>query len=253
MLLLAPLRPEDSEEMVNRKLALVARYVDILITWRLWNFRSIAYSTMQYAAFLVMREIRGLGPDALAVHLHDLLGREGETFASNDRLRVHQQNRYALHRILARMTDYIEVQSGEASRYGDYVNEGKTRYEIEHIWANHWRRHEKEFGHPADFAAFRNRLGGLLLLPKSVNASLKDLSYAEKLPYYNTENLLARSLHSQCYQHNPGFRHFRERTRLPFVAHEEFVSADLEQRSELYRMIAERVWNPDDLLEGDVC
>ena len=58
MLLLAPLRVDDTEEVVLRKLRLVATYVDILITRRLWNSRSISYSTMQYAMFLVMREIR---------------------------------------------------------------------------------------------------------------------------------------------------------------------------------------------------
>ena len=39
---------------------------DILIARRLWNYRSIAYSTMQYAMFLVMRDIRGKSVDQLA-------------------------------------------------------------------------------------------------------------------------------------------------------------------------------------------
>ena len=251
MLLLAPLRPDDSEPVVVRKAGLVAQYLDILLTWRLWNFRTIAYSTMQYAMFVVMRDIRGLAPDALAHKLHQFLGKEGETFASNDRLRMHQQNRYALHRILARLTDYVETQSGQPSHYLDYVSEGKTRYEVEHIWADHPERHTAEFNHPADFTEHRNRIGGLLLLPKSSNASYGDLSYADKLPYYNTQNLLARSLHSQCYERNPGFLRFKEQSGLPFVAHEEFNTADLEQRSALYRQIAECIWNPADLLMGD--
>ena len=248
MLMLAPLRPDDGEPVVVRKVGLVARYLDILLTWRLWNFRTIAYSTMQYSMFLVMRNIRGLAPDALAYKLYEFLGKERETFASNSRLRMHQQNRYALHRILARLTDYVETQSGQPSLYLDYVNEGRTRYEVEHIWADHPERHTAEFNHPADFAEHRNRIGGLLLLPKSVNASYGDLSYSEKLPHYNTQNLLARSLHPQCYEHNPGFLRFKDLRGLPFVPHEEFNTADLERRGELYRQIAERIWNPDDLL-----
>ena len=250
MLLLAPLRPEDSDEVVIQKVGLVARYLDIMLTWRLWNFRTIAYSTMQYAMFVVMREIRGLSPDALAIKLHEFLSKEDETFASNDRLRMHQQNRYPLHRILARLTDYVETQSGQPSRYLDYVSEGKTRYEVEHIWADHPERHTAEFSHPADFSEHRNRIGGLLLLPKSFNASYGDLTYAEKLPHYNSQNLLARSLHSQCYDHNPGFRRFIEQSGLPFVAQAEFNKADLERRSQLYRLIAERIWNPAELLAG---
>ncbi|WP_413914730.1 hypothetical protein [Candidatus Skiveiella danica] len=78
MLLLAPLTPDDNAATVDLKLGLTARYVDILLTWRLWNFRSIAYSTMQYAMFLVMRDIRGLPPAALATKLRESLAREGD-------------------------------------------------------------------------------------------------------------------------------------------------------------------------------
>ena len=250
MLLLAPLRPDDSEPVVVRKMGLVAQYLDILLTWRLWNFRTIAYSTMQYAMFVVMRDIRGLAPDALAHKLHDFLAKEGETFASNERLRMHQQNRYPLHRILARLTDYVETQSGQPSHYLDYVSEGKTRYEVEHIWADHPERHTAEFSHAADFAEHRNRIGGLLLLPKSFNASYGDLPYEAKLPHYNTQNLLARSLHPQCYDRNPGFLRFMERSGLPFVAHAEFNKVDIETRSRLYQQIAELIWNPANLLTG---
>ncbi len=250
MLLLAPLRPDDAEATIVRKAGLVAHYLDILLTWRLWNFRTIAYSTMQYAMFIVMRDIRGLDPEPLAQRLHDSLMKETETFASNDELRVHQQNRYALHRILARLTDYVETQSGQPSRYLDYINEGTVRYEVEHIWADHFSRHRDEFGHPSDFAQHRNRIGGLLLLPKKFNASYGDLTYAKKLPHYNTQNLLARSLHPQCYDHNPGFLKFVQQSGLPFTAHEQFKLADLEQRVELYRQLAEQIWNPDDLLQG---
>ena len=130
------------------------------------------------------------------------------------------------------------------------LSEGKTRYEVEHIWADHPERHSAEFSHPADFAEHRNRIGGLLLLPKSFNASYGDLTYVDKLPHYNTQNLLARSLHPQCYDHNPGFLRFREQSGLPFAALPEFNKVDLEGRSQLYRQIAERIWNPADLLKG---
>jgi hypothetical protein len=248
LLLLAPLKPDDSESVVAQKLRLVARFIDILITWRLWNFRSIAYSTMQYAMFLVMRDIRGLEPPALAKELHLALAGEKESFASNERLRVHQQNRYALHRLLARLSDYVETQSGQPSRYVEFVAEGKNRYEVEHIWADHAEQHTDEFDHHADFAEYRNRIGGLLLLPKRFNASYGDLTYEKKLPHYNTQNLLARSLHPQCYERNPGFLHFVQTSGLPFKPYEHFKRSDLEERGVLYRQLAERIWNPDDLL-----
>jgi hypothetical protein len=248
MLLLAPLKPDDSDAVVQQKLRLVSHFIDIMLAWRLWNFRSIAYSTMQYAMFIVMRDIRDLAPGPLARRLREVLGKEEETFASNERLRVHQQNRYSLHRLLARLTDYVETQSGLPSHYLDYVREGKGRYEVEHIWADHAERHADEFGHAADFAEYRNRIGGLLLLPRSFNASYGDLTYEKKLPHYNTQNLLARSLHPQSYERNPGFARFVQVSGLRFKPYAHFTKADLEERSLLYRELAERIWNPEDLL-----
>ena len=102
--MLAPLKPDDTDAVVLKKIRLVGRFLDILLAWRIWNFRSIAYSTMQYAMFLVMRDIRGLNLEPLAHKLHDTLTKTEETFTSNERLRVHQQNRYAIHRLLARLT-----------------------------------------------------------------------------------------------------------------------------------------------------
>lgn len=247
MLLLAPVKPEDPVEIVDEKVGIVARYLDIFLTWRLWNWRMINYSTLQYAMFVVMKDIRGLDPAPLAERLHDRLLEEKETFASNDRLTVHQQNRYSIHRILARLTDYVETQSGQASRYPEYVGEGKTRYEVEHIWANHPGRHSDEFGHESDFQAHRNRIGGLLLLPKSFNASYGDLVYEKKLPHYRGQNLLAQSLHPETYGRNPGFVGFIKSSGLPFRPMEHFTKADLEERGDLYRKLAAQVWDPDSI------
>lgn len=247
MLLLAPLLPDDPEDVCLKKLGLVARFVDILITWRIWNFRSIAYSTMQYAMFLTMRDIRGTAPQELADKLRDRLLSETENFDGPVRLFMHQQNRRQLHRLLARITDYIETQSEMPPRYQEYVQEGPNRYEVEHVWANHPERHLDEFPHESDFREYRNRIGGLLLLPKKFNAAYGDLPYASKLKHYNTQNLLARSLHPLAYERNPGFMRFVESSGLPFEPHPEFRRVDLDQRGDLYRRVAHRLWDPGEL------
>ena len=226
---------DDDEATALRKIRVVAAYLDILIHRRIWNWRAIDYSTMQYAMFLVMRDIRGKSAAELATLLRERLDAETETFASNDRFRLHGMNGRQIHRLLARMTDYVETRSGQASRYAEYAQRGRKGYEIEHIWADHPERHTDEFAHPSDFQEYRNRIGGLLLLPKSFNASYGDLPYAEKREHYLGQNLLARSLHEQAYDHNPGFLRFIEESGLPFRAHAEFRKADLDARQELYR------------------
>lgn len=243
--LLAPLRVDEAEQILLRKIRIVAAYLDILINRRIWNWRAIDYSTIQYAMFLVMRDIRGRSVSELVTILRQRLDADPDTFAANDRFHLHGMNGRHIHRMLARVTDYVETASGQASRYDEYVTRsGKKGYEIEHIWADHPERHLDEFAHPNEFQEYRNRIGGLLLLPKSFNASYGDLPYLKKRDHYVGQNLLARSLHEQAYEHNPGFNRFLQQSNLAFRAHGEFKKADLDARQELYRKLAERIWNP---------
>ena len=247
--LLAPLRRTDSDDEIHRKLRIVAGYLDILIARRIWNWKATDYSTMQYAMFqLVILAIRGKSIPDLAETVIKRLDAEEHTFASNDRFYLHGMNGRQIHRMLARMTAYIETRSGQVSRYAEYIQRrGRNGYEVEHIWANHPERHKDEFAHPTDFAEYRNRIGGLLLLPKNFNASYGDKPYAEKRDHYFGQNLLAQSLHESAYEHNPGFRKFRNESDLSFKPHMEFKKADLDARQELYREIAEQIWRPDNL------
>ncbi len=247
-MLLAPLRADDDHQTIERKLELVGRFTDILLAWRIWNFRATAYSTMQYAMFNYMRAIRGLAINELAETLRDFLLKVDETFDSNDDLYVHQQNRGQLHKVLARITDYVTVGSGQASNYIELTNGANVKYEVEHIWADHPDRHTDEFSHEADFARHRSRVGDLLLLPKQFNASYNDETYAQKRPRYFSHNLLAASLDPQTYEKNPGFLTFAKSSGLPFKPYDEFKAGDIIERGNLYREIAKLVWNPDDLV-----
>lgn len=247
--LLAPLQRGDSEDVIRRKLRVVAAYIDILIARRIWNGRATDYSTMQYNMFqLVILKIRGKSVAELAQVLTERLDAEEETFASNDRFRLHGMNGRQIHRMLARMTDFVETRSGQASRYSEYIRRhGKNGYEVEHIWANKPERHVDEFAHPTDFAEYRNHIGGLLLLPKSFNASYQDKAYADKRGHYFGQNLLAQSLCDQAYSNNPGFLKYIKESGLAFKPHAQFRKVDLDERQALYRQLAEQIWNPDRL------
>ena len=248
--LLAPLRQSDSEEAVCRKLRIVAGYIDILIARRVWNWKSTSYSAMQYNMFqLIILKIRGKTANELADILVSRLEDEEEYwFSDNPVFSLHGQNRRQILQLLARMTDFVETNSGRQSRYVEYIERsGKNGYEVEHIWANHPERHQDEFSHPSDFSGYRNRIGGLLILPKSFNASYGDKPYSDKREHYLKQNLLAQSLHEKAYENDPGFRRFVEQTRLPFEAHCEFKKAEMDARQSLYGALAEQIWNPAQL------
>jgi hypothetical protein len=251
-LLLAPLKVSDDEPTRMRKARVVAAFVDILLARRLWNFRSIAYSTLQYAMFLVMKDIRRTSVEQLVTILSKRLNDDPddqENFDTNPTLRLHQQNRYSLKWLLARMTDHVEVRGGLASRFVEYMSEGrKNGYEVEHILADHWEENKDEFEHEADFDEHRNRLGGLVLLPKTFNASYGDLPYSKKLPYYLEQNLLAQSLNPKAYDRNPPLKKAIQ-SGLPFVGYGTFGMTEIEARQELYVTMAKQVWNPERLQE----
>lgn len=250
--LLAPLLPTDDEVTVKAKLKLTADYLDCWLNRRLWNFKSIDYSTLQYATFLLTKELRNLSLEALRDKLITRLSSDQTEFPLDDQPYLNNWNAKSLHRQLARFTHWLEEQSGQPGRYLEYiVRSGKNAYEIEHLWANHFERHTDEFAHAQEFSAHRNRVGGLVLLPKKINASLNDKAYSDKLEHYQSENLLARSLHPMCYVHNPGFLKLKAETGLPFKEFTEFKKANFDDRFSLYKGIAERLWSADRLKETE--
>lgn len=252
-LLLAPLQPSDDEATTQTKLKLVADYIDCWLNRRLWNFRSITYSTVQYTVFQLTKELRGLSVADLRVTLVARLQAEDGDLKFSRQPYLNNWNAKSLHRQLARIIDWVETQSGEPGQYSKYVvRSGKYAYEIEHIWAKRYERHTDEFDNSAAFGEYRNRIGGLLLLPKKINASLNDKDYGYKVEQYLKENLLARSLHPTCYQNNPGLNQMIQRTGLPFQPHPTFKKADLEQRFGLYQRIAEQLWSVERLQSREV-
>ena len=271
--LLSPLCVNDKDNEILSKIHIVSTYLDIFIQRRIWNYNSIAQRDLNTMMFAIMSEIRGKSVDDLKDLLFDKLNEnpfvkttettEAYTLglfpdfnfglekpvSKTTPFRLHSGNSKAVRLILARITDYVEVQSGKRSRYLEYVSSGNNSYEVEHIWSNHYERHKDEFSHIIDFQDYRNCIGGLLLLPKKSNASYGDSPYDKKREHYLRENLLAQSLHEKTYENNPGFKQFIERSQLPFCPHSEFKKVDLDARQELYQKLAEQIWNPERLLE----
>ena len=256
-LMLAPLRPGELEAESRRKTRIVAAFVDILLARRLWATRSIDYSTLVYAMFLVMKDIRGKSAEEVAVILGGRLDgtfeADKDTFEAitpfgNGSYRLYGSNRRPMHLMLAQMTDWIMRRCGLPSNLPDYLKrKGKGAFEIEHIWADKPERHVDEFASTSDFQDYRNRIGGLLLLPKLLNASYGAMTYAEKLPHYNAHNMLARAMGPPAYVNNPGLNALNEELGGIFKPYVTFKKADLDDRQEALRRLAERIWSPSRL------
>ena len=250
-LLLAPLRDDDDEATILEKLRLVAGYIDLFVFRRVINSRTLGYSAISYTMFNIIRDIRGKTVEDLAATLSakaSELDEEAPLDGILD-LRLHQQNKNRVRAVLARLTAHLEAQGGSGRPVGeafwDYVRRDvKDPFEVEHILADKPERYVPSV-YPDEhvFAEQRNRLGALLLVPKSFNASYGALPYGEKRPHYYSQNLLAKTLTDDCYRHNPKFLAYKDRSRLPFEPIIEFDKNALQQRQALYRDLAAEVWS----------
>lgn len=247
--ILATVTPDDDEEIFKQKTRLVASYIDLYIARRIVNNRNYGYSTIVYHMFILSKNVRNKEPNNLRVILAEEVAKLSDSFDTMKDYGLHGQNRSRIKYLLSRMTAWIESECGDTDRFAEYVDwQRKNPYEVEHIWASKYDRHMDEFDNPDDFARYRNRFGALLLLPKDFNASYGAKKYEEKVEHYNSQNLLARSLHPLAYENNPSFSGFMEETGLPFKpCPDGFTKSDIEERQDLYRQICERIWDPDKL------
>jgi uncharacterized protein with ParB-like and HNH nuclease domain len=244
-LALAPVKASDDQAQAIRKMNIVACFLDNWIVRRIVNSKTLRYSSIVRAMFNWLKEIRDLSADDLATELADKLTKLDEQFdslASN--FYLHQMNKKYVRYMLARMTRYIESNVGTNSEFAEYARGSK--FDVEHILADtdeNWT----DFESIETYYQERERFGALLLLPQSINRSLQAKKFTEKLDPYFGENILARSLHSQCYKNNPQFLKFIKQHELPFNSHQTFGPADLKQRSEAYLALCKLIWSPDRL------
>jgi len=254
-IILSAIRSDDTRDIIDKKIKMVSCFIDQFISIRVFNFKTVDYSSIRYTVFNITKMIRNKDISELAEILKHYINGMDLTLEGIDGFYLNQfTKRYMLH-ILARMTHYIEEQSGINSNFAGYVNrDQKNPYDIEHIWADDYTQgnHQQDFSTEEEFKQFRNRFGGLLILSKDKNRSLQDMEYSKKVIKYDSENLLARTLNENCYSNNPLFLRFMNEAELPFKPYEQFDKKALIERQSLYKEICKKIWdvNKINLLEN---
>lgn len=201
--------------------------------------------------YSLVKEIRGKELLDLQVLLSQKLQDMKESFSDVSAFRMHGQNKRFVKFLLARITAWCELQAGMNSNFVTYYQPANGKpFEVEHIWADKFSRHKDEFEQEHEFQNYRNRLGGLVLLPRGTNQSYGDQPYEQKKAHYVKENLLVKSLCPLAYENNPNFLKLQSTMELPFRAHDTFKKEDVETRQELYRLICERIW-PNNLVDAE--
>lgn len=245
-LLLSPIVEKDDVEVQNCKLEMVAHFIECFAVYRSINQRTLSQSSLRYTIFSLVKEIRNKNVTELSKILSKKVREFEETLEGIWTFNLNQQNKRFVRFLLARITNYIENECGINTHIDDYMDDDLKRpAQIEHIWADVHSYHKDEFNQILDFQKYRNGLGGLILLPKGTNQSFNKEKYEKKLPHYLKQNLLAQSLHKDCYKKNPNFTKWYTAMKLIFKPHGHFKKKDLEERTALYEQIANIIWSPD--------
>jgi len=245
-LMLSPITIDDEEKIIKKKLNLTARYLETFCVLKYINYRTLAQSSIRYSLYTLVKKVRDKNPEELAKIYKKELNDLDVAFSGMKDFGMHQQNKYFVKFLLARITNYLEDNSGVPSSIEQYMSdEIKKPFQVEHILEDKYDRFKTEFDQRDDFYKYRNKIGGLLLLPKGTNQSFSDEPFVKKLPHYLKQNLLAQSLHEDTYKRNPNFLNFIKDSGLPLKSYSQFKKSDLEERTKLYQKICEQIWTLD--------
>lgn len=245
--LMAPLCPNDDAATVTQKINLTARFIDLLINSKVTNYKSVDHNNVKNYIFGLTRDIRRLSVDKLKIKLNARYAALNYNSADAMRkLNINQFTKKYIKNILARITSFIEEQTGGTPHYVEYMTAASDPYEIEHIICNDYERYRNEFADKTEFDAWRDSIGALLLLRKSINASLSDDDYPQKLVKYCSENIYAASLGAQTYKNNPRFKKFVDDNNLSFEACNKFGKAEIQRRIKLVVQLVNLIWNTED-------
>jgi len=244
-LILSSISLHDNDILVDKKIKIVSWFIDYLITLRVFNFKTLTYSSIRNNIFEITLKIRNQELNSIKTLFLEEIDSWEFSFEGIKEFYLNQYSRrYMLH-ILARITHFVEVSSDvSTSSFEKYIlKKQKNPFDLEHILPDDYSKCKKEFSTELEFNTWRNKFGALLILPSDKNRSFKAKEYKQKVKMYYAENLLAQSLHPDCYISNPRFIRFKDDNKLEFKHLKKFTKIEITERQTLYESIAKLIWN----------
>ena len=242
-LIMSAVRVDDAPAVVDQKIRVVATFIDILASTRIFNYKKVNWNANKNLLFRVMCQIRNQDVKTIGVRLVSTLQRMSEKLDAIQDFELNQfTGRYMLH-MLARLTDYVNLRMGLATQFENYVDRNpKTSYDIEHILPDDYQSYKDLFNDEEDFKNNRRKFGNLILLTSDHNRSYQDMPYDQKVIQYMGDNILAQSLNAGAYKNNPKFLALSN--EYGFKAYARFDKTAIRERLQLYISLAKSIWNP---------
>jgi hypothetical protein len=259
MAILAALAVNDTSSTVDKKIRVVSYFLDAFVTSRVIAGRANNYDNIKDPIFSVAKRIRRQPLPAIVQTLLGLMDDVEGSFERLVELNYWSIKRQDLLHLLARIAAYLEDELDLTNRVGfdEYVSRarGNRTFDVEHalpMLPNSivgYTDGQPVRVTPEDFA-LRHRIGGLVLLPRGRNRSMRSMTYPDKLSRYATENVLTQTLTNEFYLNHPNVTNFMDRTGINLQAEPMFNFAAIQRRATLYATVAKNIWSKSGLMES---
>jgi len=259
MVVISAVRATDTSSEATKKIKAISYFLDYLAVVRTLNGKENTYDNIRDLVFDIAKEVRGSDLQDLRVKLLARMESERDKLSALTSASYDNVKRQNLLHILARIADYLEHAVDRTSKVGfaDFVDRTRDSrtFDIEHMIAHSMpeansdiaKTGGKPFGSASEFAATRNGIGGLILLPRGRNRSMRAMAYSEKLQRYANENILAQTLTDSFYLNQPNWARFSAETGITSQAEASADAAALARRAEFYLAVASKIWSKDNL------
>jgi hypothetical protein len=247
---LNPDLPREKNLLIAR---LMLTYRQVKGFYSLWNGLRSSPGAMVRNLIPLLIELRKVQSseepqvEIAAILIRDIL-KTGEPLASQSSVVYKRVSDQALRYILGSLTAYVEhlIVPEDAIHWSRFL---QAKYEVEHIIP------QKKFGDNET----GHRLGNLLLMPKSMNASMRDSDYSKKASFYAKNNKLAALMSPESGivtlegeispSSGPNLRRFVQKNpQIKFKAYQDFTLDDIDEREHFLASLALEIWNIERLL-----
>lgn len=250
LLMISAIDKDDEPSVVDKKIKLVAKFVDIFASNRILNFKKANFNTNKVFLFKVLVNIRNKCVKEIAIVLTKALQDAHVDWDKFIELNYENQffKRYTLH-FIARFASHINIQMGNPSEFDTYVNrKTKNPFDIEHILPDMYPDYAEDFDDEREFNSIRHNIGNLMILTKDKNRSYQEMKYDLKVQKYLGDNVVfAKAMNSLFHENNPLFVPLAKKYGIKPYGKMDKVS--VRERADAYLNIAKDIWNIDAIKE----
>ena len=251
MVILAALDSDDTEAIVKTKISLVSYYLDCFANYRIMNKQDNTYNNLRDPLFELTKQLRRKNITEIVSILEanfDMVFKTPFNFSS---INYGSGAEIVLH-FLSRLADFLEQELGLTNNVGfpNYVQRKKTNdtFDIEHLLPAEMSVTRADLGPAFDFSDeaeymnSRNSFGGLILLSRGRNRSLKAMPLSKKIVSYATEGVLAQSFTQSFYMNNPQAVKNIARLKIDMFPVTAFNKTEIDRRTAFYGQLAGLIW-----------